>query len=297
MDVANSIWVDLLGAEVRLVEGNRYRTRILEAGRGHPDTLVMVHGGGGHVETFARNVVPLGAHFHTVAMEMLWHGFSSAPPIAVPPAGDRNAQVGEQILDLLEALGKERAWLLGEAAGASTVTWLALHHPERLQGAIFESTGGGAQVRSTGGLSMGQFTLKLLERPSWEAVRDRLLMVMHPDHPEHVTDELVDIRLALYSRPDTNESLRRYYEYSGAYGYASPTTDEERARLDAQLSQLAVLVIANDLSPLGEAQRPGPPIPGARYTTLQGAGIWAHWERPDEFNETVRRFIKGEPLA
>jgi pimeloyl-ACP methyl ester carboxylesterase len=205
--------------------------------------------------------------------------------------------VGEQILDLLDALGKERAWLLGEAAGASTVTWLALHHPERLQGAIFESTGGGAQVRTTGGLSMGQFTLRLLQHPTWEAVRDRLLMVMHPDCPEHVTDELVDVRLALYSRPETNESLRRYYEYSGTHGYASSTTEEDRARLDAQLSQLPVLVIANDLPGLGETQRPGPAMPGAQYTALRGTGIWAHWEAPDEFNDTVRRFIKGEPLA
>ncbi|HEY7065035.1 MAG TPA: alpha/beta hydrolase [Chloroflexota bacterium] len=289
--MARSIWIDLLGAEVRLVEGKQYRTRILEAGRGQAETLVMVHGGGGHVETFARNVVPLGAHFHTVAMEMLWHGFSSAPPIAVPPAGDRNAQVGEQILDLLDDLGQERAWLLGEAAGTSVVTWLALHHPDRLRGAIFESTGSGSRVQAPGGLSMGQFTLQLLAQPTWEMVRDRLLMVMHPDHPEHVTDELVDVRLALYSRPETNEALRRYYEHSATHGYASSMSDDERARLDNQLRRLPVLVIANDIPSAG-GQPPGPAIPGAEYTTLKGTGIWAHWEAPDEFNAIVRRFIE-----
>jgi len=289
--VANSIWVDLLGAEVRLVRGKQYETRILETGRDQPQTLVMVHGGGGHVETFARNVVPLGAHFHTVAIEMLWHGYSSAPPIAVPPAGDRNAQLAEQILDVLDALGKERAWVLGEAAGSNTVNWLALHHPDRLQGAIFESTSGGSQVRSPGGLSMGQFTLQLLAHPTREAVRDRLLMVMHPDHPEHLTDELVDVRLALYSRPQTNEALRRYYEYSGTHGYASSMTEEDKARLDANLRKLPVLVIANDIPSAGEGPRPGPAIPGAEYTMLKGTGIWAHWEAPDEFNEIVRRFI------
>jgi pimeloyl-ACP methyl ester carboxylesterase len=293
--MASSIWVDLLGAEVRLVQGKKYRTRILEAGRDHAETLVLIHGGGGHVESFARNVVPLAEHFHAVAMEMLWHGFSDGPPIAAPPAGDRNAQVGEQILDVLDALGVKKVWLLGEAAGANVVNWVALHHPERLSGVVFESTSGGAQVRSAGGLSMGQLTLRLLENPTWEVVRERLLMVMHPDHPEHVTDELVDVRLALYSRPQTNESMRRYYEYSQAHGYASPTTGEERARLEAQLGKLPVLVIANDNSTDPRVgQRPGPAIPGAQFKLLEGTGIWAHWEAAEEFNETVRRFILGE---
>ena len=138
---------------------------------------------------------------------------------------------------------------------------------------------------------MGQFTLQLLERPTWEAVRDRLLMVMHPDYPEHVTDELVDVRLALYSRPETNEALRRYYQYSGTHGYAPSMADEERARLDAQLRKLPVLVIANDI-PSAAGQPTGPAIPGAEYTTLKGTGIWAHWEAPDEFNAIVRQFIE-----
>ena len=42
----------------------------------------------------------------------------------------------------MEALGIERAWLHGEAAAASTVTWMALNHPEKLIGVIYESSGG-----------------------------------------------------------------------------------------------------------------------------------------------------------
>ena len=77
----NSMWIDFLGAETRFVQGKRYRIRIVEAGREHPETLLLFHGGGGHIETFARNVVPLGQHFHTIGVEMLWHGMTDAPPM------------------------------------------------------------------------------------------------------------------------------------------------------------------------------------------------------------------------
>ena len=129
--MAESIWVELLGSEIRLLQGAKYRTRIIEAGRGHAETLVLVHGGGGHVESFARNVVPLGRYFHTVAVEMLWHGLSDAPPLE-----DRTLQMGAQLLDVLDALGEDKVWLHGEAQGTGGTTWIGLNHPERLKGLI-----------------------------------------------------------------------------------------------------------------------------------------------------------------
>ena len=299
--MAQSIWVDLLGAEVKMVQG-KFRTRVVEAGRDHAETLVLVHGGGGHIESFARNIVPLGRHFHTIGLEMLWHGFSDGPPIE-----DSSVQVGEQILDLLHVMGKDKVWLHGEAAGAGPLRWVGLNHPERLKGLIFEGAGaaGGATPRtasspppplSASGLTMGQLTLKIMENPSWELVHERLLMVMHKDHPEHVTDELVDVRLALYSRPEINEAMTRYYQYTSSRGVNAPLTDEQKQ----QLGRLPVLVLGSEWP--GNAgpqplQRPTGLIPGAHFKVLMGTGIWSHWEAPDEFNEAVRQFIMGEKVT
>ena len=52
----NTIWVDLLGAQVHYV-GKKYRTRVIEAGSGEP--LLMLHGIGGHAEAYSRNLKPL----------------------------------------------------------------------------------------------------------------------------------------------------------------------------------------------------------------------------------------------
>lgn len=298
--MAKTLWVELLGADVRIVKGKKYRTRIAEAGAGNAETLVLIHGGGGHIESFARNIVPLGQYFRTIAMEMLWHGFSDGPPIEQ----DRNAQIGGQVLDLLDTLGLEKVWLLGEGAGASVVTWVALRHPERLKGIIYEGGPAGISFKPgtvppppppIGGISMGERTLQLLKAPTWDAVHDRLIMVMHREHPERVTDELVDLRLFLYSRPETADAMTRYYEYSRDRGYAA-ATEEEIAGLD-----LPVLILANDgagqVVGMEAARRAASLIPGAQLKLLKETGIWAHWEAPDEFNESVRRFIMGEKVT
>src|SRR5688500_18084338 len=111
--MSRSLWLDFLGAEIRIARGPKYKSRIAEAGTEHSDTLVLTHPGGGHVETFARNIVPLGKHLHVVGLEMLWHGFSDAPQII----GDRIEQEAGQVLDVLAGMGIDQAWIHGTASG------------------------------------------------------------------------------------------------------------------------------------------------------------------------------------
>jgi pimeloyl-ACP methyl ester carboxylesterase len=276
---------------VKIIQGKRYRSRIVEAGRGHPETLVLTHPGGGHVETFARNIVPLGEHLHAVGMEMLWHGLSDTPPIQ----DDRVGQEAEQVVDLLDAMGVDRAWVHGNASGGVVPTWLAVNCPDRLKGIIYEATTGGVAVKTDGpppppptsasGLSIAEQTLQLLKDPTWDGVRERLLHAFHPDHPERIPDELVDIRLALYSRPSTNEAMARYYSHRVRYTVG----EEEIARIN-----MPVLVLANDVR--GEQSLAGPRrlasiIPGAQLEVLKDTGLWGHWEAAEAFNEAVCQFI------
>ena len=300
-DGPNSIWVDFLGAEIRFVHGSRYRIRIAEAGTEHSETLLMVHGGGGHIETFARNVVPLAQYFHTIGVEMLWHGLTEAPPMW----DSLTAQTSDAILDLMDTLGLEKVWLHGEAGGGWAMTPLVLNHPERLKGVIFESGIGmnfkegsikRPEAPPVGGISMVERSKNLLRNLTWDGVRARLLMVMHRDHPEQVTDELVDVRLACYSNPSTNDGMIRVYDYFGSDKVAKYFASEE------QVSQirLPVLVIWCDGSE-GEGpdagERLASLIQGAKFKLLTETGFWAHWEKPKEFNEAVRQFIMGEQIT
>lgn len=60
-----SLWLDLLGATVRHVDTASFgRIRIVEAGMGRPEALFLMHGIGGHLEAYAKNVLALAEHYH-----------------------------------------------------------------------------------------------------------------------------------------------------------------------------------------------------------------------------------------
>jgi pimeloyl-ACP methyl ester carboxylesterase len=295
-----SIWNAFQGAEIRFLQGKKYRSRIAEAGQGKPETLIMTHGGGGHLETFAYNVVPLGEDFHTIGLEILWHGWSDAPPMT----DNTPAQIADQVLDLMDTMGIDRAWVHGEAMSANAVTWLARKHADRLKGVIFES-GVGMRFKEgsikpplppVGGIPMVQRTIELLKNPTWEGVRERLLMVMHYNHPERVSDELVDVRYLHYTRPHTREAQTRMYE-SLASGAAAQhfATEEEMAQL--KLPVLVTWCDGSGGSGPDAGERLASIIPGAQFKLLPETGFWAHWERPDVFNEAVRQFVMGEKVT
>ena len=52
-----SIYVELMGSQTWFIKGERYTTRVIEAGCGEP--LILIHGSGGHAEAWARNVMNL----------------------------------------------------------------------------------------------------------------------------------------------------------------------------------------------------------------------------------------------
>ena len=291
-----SIWVEYMGAEIKFV-GTKYRTRIAEAGKEHPETLILVHGGGGHLETFTYNVVPLSKHFHVIGIEMLNHGLSEV----VDDEGDFNAKVTDQIVDVMDTLGLDKVWIHGEAGGASAITPLVRFRADRLKGAIFES-GIGMQFKDgtispprppVGGMDMGTRTLELLKNPRWEGVKARLLMVMHYDHPERVTDELVDVRLAHYSRPSTNDGQTRYYTRTGSA--SNQATEEDIAKVRMPL--LAIWSDGSSGSGPDAGRRLASLVPGAQFKLMPETGFWGHWEAPDVFNEAVRQFIMGEKVT
>ena len=85
--MTNSIHIDLLGTETRFVQSRGYLTRLIEVGNDKPP-LILLHGGGGHAETFSRNLITLATVCRPIAMDFIWHGMSSSPPMEVPPLLD-----------------------------------------------------------------------------------------------------------------------------------------------------------------------------------------------------------------
>jgi 2-hydroxy-6-oxonona-2,4-dienedioate hydrolase len=122
-----SIWGELGDVDhtLRHVNVGGVRTRVLQAGSG-PD-LILLHGTGGHLEAYARDIAGLADRFRVTAYDMVGHGWSDLPdtPYTIDVLSDH-------LIGLMDALGISRAHLSGESLGGWVTAWTAAYHPDRV---------------------------------------------------------------------------------------------------------------------------------------------------------------------
>ena len=120
-----SYWTQFLDAEVRHLQG-RFRTRALTVGQGEP--IILIHGTGGHLENYARNIVAYAAHYRVIAIDLLWHGRSQVE------AFDEQLFPGflAQIEDVMSVLKLDRTHIEGQSLGGWVAAQFAARHPARV---------------------------------------------------------------------------------------------------------------------------------------------------------------------
>jgi pimeloyl-ACP methyl ester carboxylesterase len=294
--MTSSIWVDLMGAQVRYL-GKRFRTRVIEAGEGPP--LVLIHGVGGHAEAWSRNVVRLGRSFRVMAIDLLWHGYSSKPPYV---DGEDIPAYVDQVVDLLDAEGIERAHLEGESLGGWVGLYMALTRPDRLDRLVLNTTAGikfapGVipERPEEGRLALAARSLQAISEPTPETIRRRLEWLMA--EPSRVTDELLEVRLKLYQDPEVQESLRSVFTNAfGATGAPRKLVPEDRLG-EVRAPTLVLWTEKNPGTGPEVGQYIADRIPGARFATIDDAAHWPQWERPEVHDEIVTEFLLSPAAA
>lgn len=292
----SSIWTDLLGVQVRYL-GDRYRTRVIEAGDGPP--VFLLHGVGGHAEAYAKNVVRLGRSARAMAPDFLWHGLSAKPEYV--DGEDIPAYAG-QLLDLMDAEGIERADIEGESLGGWVALWMALHHADRVNRIVLNTTAG---IRFQPGVVperpregrelLAQRSLAAISDPNRETIRKRLEWLFAS--PDRVTDELVELRFRLYSDPAVQASLRSVFlnAFAGQGAPRKTIPEEDLARIT-----VPTLVLWTDHNP-GTGPEVGryiaAKIPGAQFACIEDAAHWPQWEQPEEHDRLVAAFLAGETVG
>ncbi|GAB4079100.1 alpha/beta fold hydrolase [Modestobacter muralis] len=285
----NSFWVDLLGTEVRYRQSGPHRTRSVEAGDGEP--VLLLHGISGHAETWVRNVAVLGRDFRVHAIDMLGHGFTDKPRIEYSIRA-----LADHVLGFLDEIGASRAHLVGQSLGGWVAAYLAAYHPERVA-SLVSVTGAGLQVDPDGaalsekvGQQVAAATIKALDAPTREKVRTRLEWLMHD--PSVVTEELVETRYRIYTRP----------EFAAIAGdlVAGLTS---RVRPEESLTAERLATISCPTLVLWTRQNPTMPwqvgeaasriVPGATFYLMEDAGHWPQFEKPAEFHAIVGEFLRS----
>ncbi len=261
-----------------------------EAGVEHPETVILLHGGGPGASAwsnFGRNLPVFAKNYRTLAIDQPGFGRSDKP--TEHPQYFRHS--ADAVVGLMDELGIERAHFVGNSLGGGASVRLALNHPQRA---------GRLVLMGPGGLSLNLFApdptegIKNLGRfsappgPSREKLEAFLRIMVHDQ--SLITDELIDERFAVASAPESLAAMKAMGK-----SFAQPDTYEEGMlwREAHRLRQRVLLIWGREdrVNPLDGALLALKTIPRAQLHVFGSCGHWAQLEKFDEFNRLALDFL------
>jgi len=274
-----SLWTDLLGGEVRFAETAQGRVRYLAAGEG--DAVVLLHGRGGHLETFARNLGPLSKSYRVTAIDLAGHGLSD--PIAPPYTIERLAA---HMRGAFSALLLTKPHVVGQSLGAWVAAHMALEDArfcDRL--VLIEPAGLMAEEERLANPKIAEAYKKggeAFETPTREAVAKRMGGLVAD--PASIDDELLDIRTALY-QPEAARAVHKAVR--NADNSAFLLTPE---RLRGLEPKTLFIRGAQSNTPESVTAAAVAACRDAKLAVVPGKQ-WPQFESPDTVNSIIKEFI------
>jgi 2-hydroxy-6-oxonona-2,4-dienedioate hydrolase len=264
-------WIDVGGLSTRLVE----------AGAG-PETVVFLHGIGGHLETFCLNIAAHAQRHRVVAFDLLGHGYT-----AKPDGIYEIERYVDHTLRFLDLMGIDKATLAGTSLGGWISARIAARYPERVSRLSLISSAG-----LTSHPSVMHQLKTLTERASLtsgrEAVKLRLEFVLK--NPAAMTEELIDIRHDIYSAPDYQKSVRNIMCLQDMeIRRRNLLTAEELAKIKAPT--LVVWTHDDPTATLSDGRKYADAIADSRFVVFENSAHMPQLEEPERFNALHLAFM------
>lgn len=284
-----SVWSDLTNTAFSqgFLDAGGIRTRYLMAGNPSKPLLLLLHGVGGHAEAYTRNLGVHAQHFWTVAIDMIGHGWTDKPDI--------NYQLpdyGKHVLDVLKALGRDKASISGESLGGWVATWLAVHHPGCLDRLVL-NTAGGWTAHPEVMERIKRLSNEAATNPTWQGIRTRLEFLMYDK--ANVPDDLIETRRAIYAQDGFAASMARIMCLQDMdIRRANMITEAQYRSIDKPT--LVVWTSHDPTATPAEGAQIADMIPGAKYMVMNKCGHWPQYEDAPLFNKAHLAFLQGESL-
>ncbi|HEX5120124.1 MAG TPA: alpha/beta hydrolase [Pseudonocardiaceae bacterium] len=280
-----TIWTELVGLDHRhgYVDAGGIRTRAVQAGPEDGEHVVFLHGTSGHLEAFVRNLPAHAQRYRCHAIDMLGHGYTAKPdhPYDIP-------HYVEHLLAYLDAVGAERAHLVGESLGGWVASWAASEQPQRVASLQLLCMGGTVINPAVMARLKTSTTAAALETDR-SLTRDRLRLLW-ADWDDDLGEELTDVRYAIYHTPEFQRNLPNLLSLQEPDNRArNLLTPERMGRITAP-----TLIVWGNKNPFGdvpEATAINAAIPGSDLEIFTECGHWPQHEQATRYNELSLKFL------
>lgn len=282
-----------LAARSRYVRLERppMRVHLLEAGRGEP--ALILHGGDGQGVDWAPLMAELEGDLHLHALDRPGYGLSD--PFDYRRV-DLRRHAADVVASTLDALGLERAILLGGSMGGFFALAAALEHPERVRALALVGMPLGLSRRIAlpmrilcGVPGLAELFVSRLGRPTADARRKQYRTMFHVD-PDTVPDVYFEMQGAGMRIPGALPTwavlLRRVVGLRGVR--PEVTFADELPRLGVP----TLLVWGEyDMAPAEVGCVAAERIPRGRFAHLPGLGHFPFLEAPGPTSGLIREFL------
>ena len=285
---ADHPWLDV---PARRIAAGPHDLFLMDTGGDGPPVL-LVHGLGSTASFWQRQLTgELASGFRLIAVDLPGWGRSSQPDAAYTPSFYAGALVAT-----LDALGLERAHVIGHSMGGQAAIALALAHPERVDRLVLSAPAGiETFTPQEAALIAGASTEEAFRGRSDEALAAAFAMAFGTWDED--VDRLLDERRAV-----AGERLERQIRATArsVQGMLAEPVFDRLGRVAAPTLMVfgtADALIPSPLhpteTPASIAERGAAAIPGARLSMIEGAGHTPHHDAPAAFDAVVASFLAG----
>jgi pimeloyl-ACP methyl ester carboxylesterase len=252
--------------------------------------VVLIHGLGGFIENWSKNILALASHHRVYALDLPGFGQTDKTPLIKDLT-----MLTRFIHDFMAEQNIPKASLVGHSLGGGLALQFTLDYPEKVEKLVLaDNAGMGREVLADFRLCSLPVLPGLFVRQSRKDITALWQKIVYDK--VNITPELVDLSYRYAHLPGAQKALlSALCAGIDLRGQKSGLTGRLLSRLNALKAPALVVWGRNDrIIPVSHAQIAVKKIPGARLEIFDNCGHMPMFEHPEKFNRLVLDFL-AEP--
>ena len=257
-------------------------THYHELGEGTP--ILFLHGSGTGVTAAANwwlNLPEISELGRCIAIDSIGYGQTVV-------AEDTKYGIKEWVrhaVRVLDALGVEKTWIVGNSLGGWLAFQFAIDFPERLLGIVSMGTGGAKKTAALSGHAKPELSEAGIRRTLEQFVVDKTL----------VTEELVSLRYQAALNDTASDRLIEVVTARDRDRDALPLDFDVLSRLEIPV--LLLHGVQDVVIPVSRTWELLNVIPTADAHIFSQCGHWSQVERAEEFNTVIKQYLAARGVG